>query len=161
MRSWFVRQAPHRPWRRALAGPTRAYCGLRPASAAASPSRYVVGLRDSAREDPGDGTDGDGQVQRPYPPRRAGVKSAPMAVAFYLGRVVEGSNAAVTYATLWERPGGQELAASFQWETRWSERPPVEGDLLRVWTWLELPGGGQIDERLWIEVRSRQEKGET
>jgi hypothetical protein len=119
MKSAFTRQFRHRA-RRFLPGPTRPP-GLT-TRLPVRPARFAVGLGEPVRwaEFPSTG-------------------SAPLLPAFYLGRVEEVSPEGSVLVVLWERPSGRELSTALSAERDFpAGGRPVPGDLLRVWTWVEL-----------------------
>lgn len=81
----------------------------------------------------------------------SGARSAPLCPAFYLGRVEEVMGDEVL-ATVWERPSGREASTTLSVRKNLGGQPPPPGSLLRIWTWLELPGGGEQVSRLKVEV---------
>jgi hypothetical protein len=98
------------------------------------PARFVVGLR-----------------ERVHWTELAGARSAPLCPAFYLGRVEEVEEEQVL-ATVWERPSGREATATLSIPKDLGGRRPPLGSLLRIWTWVELPGGGAQVPRLQVEI---------
>jgi len=78
-------------------------------------------------------------------------ESAPVSGAFYLGRVEDVTGDEVL-ATLWERPSGREASTTLSVETDLGGTSPPPGSMLRIWTWMELPGEGQEVARLKAEV---------
>lgn len=98
------------------------------------PARFVLGL-----EEPVHWT------------RLEEAESAPVSGAFYLGRVEDVTGDEVL-ATLWERPSGREASTTLSVATDLSGTSPPLGSMLRIWTWMELPGGGQEVARLKVEV---------
>jgi hypothetical protein len=98
------------------------------------PARFVVGVGESVRW-----TD---LVEE---------RAAPVCPAFYLGRVEEVMEDSVL-ATIWERPSGREASTTLSVQTQLNGQCPPPGSLLRLWTWLELPGGGEQVSRLKVEV---------
>lgn len=110
------------------------------------PARFLLGLGERVRWE---------QLEQ--------ARSAPANVAFYLGRVEEVSGDEVV-ATVWERPSGREAATVLSvLEHLQGQRPPP-GSLLRIWTWVELPGGGQQIPRHAVKVErphlNEQERSE-
>ncbi|HEX5751289.1 MAG TPA: hypothetical protein VFZ09_34010 [Archangium sp.] len=83
--------------------------------------------------------------------RLADARSAPSRVAFYLGRVKEVDEREVL-ALVWEYPSGRESLASLLVRVDFKGEPPVPGSLLRIWTWVELPGRGARRQRRKVEV---------
>lgn len=83
--------------------------------------------------------------------RLAEAKSAPSRAAFYLGRVKEVDEREVL-ALVWEYPSGRESLASLSVRVDFKGEPPVPGSLLRIWTWVELPGKGARRQRRKVEV---------
>lgn len=119
MKSAFTRRFLHRA-RRFLPGPTRAP-GLT-TRLPIRPARFVVGLAETVR-------------WAEFTP----AQSAPLLPSFYLGRVEEVSPAGEVLAVLWERLSGRELTTELSSETHFTVGDrPVAGDLLRLWTWVEL-----------------------
>ncbi len=79
--------------------------------------------------------------------RFAGMNEAPSRAAFYLGRVRDVAEDVVV-ALLWEYPSGRESLATLSVQADFEGEPPPPGSLLRIWTWVELPGdGGQFPRR--------------
>lgn len=119
MKSAFTRRFRHRA-RRFLPGPTRppeltTRLPVRPA-------RFAVGLAEPVC----------------WPEFKV-AESAPLLPAFYLGRVEEVSPTGAVQALFWERPSGRELSTELSADAHFSAGGrPVPGDLLRVWTWVEL-----------------------
>jgi hypothetical protein len=104
------------------------------------PARFVVGLDELV------GADED----KALPP--ISVKSAPLRVANYLGRVEELNETGKITATVWEIPSGREAVTTLSPTDpaiiRESFEPPPElGDLLRIWTWVELAQDGSGSEQ--------------
>jgi hypothetical protein len=119
MSSFFTRRFQHRA-RRFLPGPTRSP-GLS-TRLPIRPARFVVGLAEPVR----------------WAEFKA-AESAPLLPAFYLGRVEEVGPAGEVLAVLWERPSGRELSTELSLQEHFSTGGrPVPGDLLRLWTWVEL-----------------------
>ena len=56
-------------------------------------------------------------------------------------------------ATLWEWPNARELIASLPLEEYFPGEKPAPGSLVRLWTWLELPGGGEVIPRHHAELQ--------
>jgi hypothetical protein len=98
------------------------------------PARFVVGLGEPVRW-----------------AALSGADAAPVCPAFYLGRVEEVTEEEVL-ATVWERPSGREATTALSIEEQLGGRRPPPGSLLRLWTWVELPGGGEQVPRLEVEV---------
>jgi hypothetical protein len=99
------------------------------------PARFLLGLGEKVRWE---------QLDK--------ARSAPVNVAFYLGRVEEVAEDEIV-ATVWERPSGREAATVLSMAKHLpGQRPPPPGSLLRIWTWIELPGGGQQVPGLKVEV---------
>jgi hypothetical protein len=55
-------------------------------------------------------------------------------------------------ATVWERPSGREASVTLSVKDQLKGQRPAPGSLLRLWTWLELPGGDERVPRLKVEV---------
>ncbi|KFA93010.1 hypothetical protein Q664_12070 [Archangium violaceum Cb vi76] len=85
--------------------------------------------------------------------RLAGAHAAPVCPAFYLGRVEEVMEHEVL-ATVWERPSGREASVTLSVQEQLKGQRPAPGSLLRLWTWLELPGEGEQVPRLEVVVES-------
>lgn len=98
------------------------------------PARFVVGVGESVRW-----------------ADMAGAHDAPVCLAFYLGRVEEVMGDEVL-ATIWERPSGREASTMLSVQKDLKGQPPAPGSLLRIWTWLELPGEDERVPRLKVEV---------
>lgn len=98
------------------------------------PARFLLGLGERVRWE---------QLEQ--------ARSAPVNVAFYLGRAEEVSGDEVV-ATVWERPSGREAATVLSVPEHFQGQPPPPGSLLRIWTWVELPGGGQQIPRHEVKV---------
>jgi hypothetical protein len=65
--------------------------------------------------------------------------SAPANAAFYLARVKEVSGDGVV-ALVWECPSGREALATLSVREDFAGEPPLPGSMLKIWTWVELPG---------------------
>lgn len=130
--SRFVRHFEHRALRH-LPGPPRP-SGLE-TRLDLRPARFVVGLGEPVQW-----------------AGLAGQGGAPVCPAFYLGRVEEVVEDEVL-VTVWERPSGREATTALSVEEHLGGRRPPVGSLLRLWTWLELPGEGKQVERLRVEVQ--------
>lgn len=98
------------------------------------PARFVVGMGEPVRWS-----------------TLAGAGAAPVCPAFYLGRVEEVTEEEVL-ATVWERPSGREASTALSLDEHLGGRRPPPGSLLRLWTWVELPGGGEQVPRLEVKV---------
>lgn len=142
--SRFVRRVPRHPRRFLPTAPKpvrlKRHVSVRPA-------RFVVGLDELV------GADED----QALPP--ISVDSAPLRVANYLGRVEELDEAGEITATVWEIPSGREavttLSPTDPAVVRESFEPPPEpGDLLRIWTWVELPPNGSEKPRVFFKIDS-------
>jgi hypothetical protein len=83
--------------------------------------------------------------------RLAEARTAPSQAAFYLGRVREVGEDTVL-ALVWEHPSGRESLASLSVQADFGGEAPTPGTLLRIWTWVELPGGGHQQLRRKVEV---------
>jgi hypothetical protein len=94
-----------------------------------------------------------GAGERVHWSEMADEQGAPVCPAFYLGRVEEVMEDEVL-VTVWERPSGREASVSLSVENQLEGRRPAPGSLLRLWTWLELPGGDERVPRLKVEVES-------
>lgn len=92
-------------------------------------------------------------LEPPRPPDEA-LTDAPVDVAFYVGRVddVAGDQVGVR---LWEWPSGRELVATFSAAQHLAGEPPNPGSMLRIWTWLELPGNGREVSRHRVECEPK------
>lgn len=140
----FVRRVPRYP-RRFLPAAPKPVCLERHVSV--RPARFVVGLDELV------GTDED----QALPP--ISVESAPLRVANYLGRVEELDEAGEITATLWEIPNGREAVTTLSptdpaiMPTSF-EPPPEPGDLLRIWTWVELSREGSEQPRVFFKIES-------
>jgi len=82
-------------------------------------------------------------------------RNAPVNGAFYLGRVEEVSGDDVL-ATVWERPSGREASTTLSVKDNFQGKAPASGNLLRIWTWVELPGQDERVPRLKVEVEEPQ-----
>lgn len=82
-------------------------------------------------------------------------EDAPVNGAYYLGRVEEVVGDEVL-ATLWERPSGREASTTLSVKEQLRGEAPAPGSLLRIWTWVELPGNGEQRPRLKVEVERVQ-----
>lgn len=54
--------------------------------------------------------------------------------------------------TLWEYPSGRELSAVLGIDAHLEGHTPREGQRIRVWTWMEYPGGGKRRPRVLVEL---------
>jgi hypothetical protein len=81
--------------------------------------------------------------------------SAPSCGAFYLGRADAVTDEEVL-ATLWERPSGREATTTLNIRDHFEGQPPNPGDLLRIWTWVELPGEGEQRPGIKVTVETRE-----
>lgn len=78
--------------------------------------------------------------------------------AFYVADVDEVDEEGNASLTLWESPSGRALYGSLP------PLPPHErlgpepspGDRLRIWTWRELPGAGEVVPRRFVQVERRE-----
>ena len=86
------------------------------------------------------------------PPETA-ADAAPVNAAFYLGRVKEVSGDAVL-ALIWECPSGREALTTLSVQKDFDGEPPIPGSLLKVWTWVELPGQRVRRLRHKVEVEA-------
>jgi hypothetical protein len=100
------------------------------------PKRFVVGL---------------GEEEAWKEPLTA--RSAPMRRAFYLGRVEEAGRGDEVLATVWECPSGREALATLAVAQDFKGETPTPGSLLRIWTWVELPGHGECTEHREVRVK--------
>ena len=133
MGSAFIKSGKHRPWRYPPL-PVRPL-GLE-TCLDIRPKRFVVGLgEEEAGKEPGT------------------ARSAPMRRAFYLGRVEEAGPGDEVLATVWECPSGREALATLSVAQDFHGEAPTPGSLLRIWTWLELPGDGECIERREVQVK--------
>jgi len=111
------------------------------------PARFVVGLDELI------GSEED-QALPPIP-----VRYAPLRVASYLGRVEEIDSAGEITATVWEIPSGREAVTTLS-PTDPAVVPgafeptPQPGDLLRIWTWVELPAEGPEEHRVFFKIEA-------
>ncbi|NOK09493.1 hypothetical protein [Corallococcus exercitus] len=81
----------------------------------------------------------------------ADAQAAPVGGAFYVGRVEEVGEDDVV-ATLWERPSGREASTALSVTDHLGGRKPPPGSLLRIWTWVELPGGDKQVPRIKVKI---------
>ncbi len=81
-----------------------------------------------------------------WPPPDDQVTGAPILVSYFIARVEEVEEDQVS-VRLWELTGGGEALTTLD-QDQLSE-PATSGDLLRLWTWFELPGSGQISEHVY------------
>lgn len=132
--SKLVRKRRHRAMRH-LPGPARPR-GLETHRLELRPARFVVGVGEPVRWS-----------------LLAWAHAAPVCPAFYLGRVEEVMEDEVL-VTVWERPSGREASVTLSVEKELKGQRPAPGSLLRLWTWLELPGGDERVPRLQVEVES-------
>jgi hypothetical protein len=117
-RSVFIRRFRYRA-RRFLPGPTRSP-GL-VTRLPVRPARFPVGLGEPVLW-----------------PDFQEAQSAPLLPAFYLGRVEEVTSEGMVLATLWERPSGRQMSTQLSVASHFQGTSPVPGDLLRIWTWVEV-----------------------
>lgn len=107
------------------------------------PARFVVGLEDH---------------RELFPERvRARMVNAPQRPALYRGRVEEVGDDGELTVTVWETPGGREGVTSIRWGAPETVQLPPEGapspgDMLRIWTWIELGAGGSPTPRIVFEI---------
>lgn len=82
---------------------------------------------------------------------------APNRRAFYAGRVDEVDLKGGVHATLYEWPSGRAIFVALDGLLAEElEGPaPAPGDVLHVWTWIELPGGGRRVVRRFVHVLRR------
>jgi len=88
---------------------------------------------------------------------RSVLGGAPLHPAIYLGRVEEIGSGGELTATVWETPSGREAVTTLvardllPVSTVYVERPQI-GDLLKIWTWMELREGGAQVPRVVFDV---------
>jgi hypothetical protein len=79
----------------------------------------------------------------------------PVNPAFYLGRVEEVTADGSVVTTLWERPSGREAFAPLSLAEHFAGQAPSPGDLLRIWTWMELREDQPPVDHYRIEVETQ------
>jgi hypothetical protein len=85
------------------------------------------------------------------------LQGEPVQVAQYLGRVEEVSPSGDVTVTLWERPSGREAMSTLDVAKHFKGNWPRAGDLLHVWTWMELlPGDENPHPRIHIDTETRK-----
>ena len=91
------------------------------------------------------------------PPQARAVK--PVRLSRFLARVTD-TLGSVLALTLWEAPSWRSLSSSLdlkslqpgEWEGSEQEGPVAHpGDLLRIWTWTDLPDEGPPKDRLFVQ----------
>lgn len=84
--------------------------------------------------------------------------SAPLDRAFYVADVDEVHDDGTVSLTLWESPSGRALYGSLPpLPPQDRDGPePAPGDRLLIWTWRELPGGGERRTRRFVRVLRRE-----
>lgn len=139
-RSHFVRRVPLYPERFVPVRAAEAHLERR---VPVRPARFVVGL-----EEP----------EELWPPEvRSVLGGAPLRPAVYLGRVEEIGPGGELTATVWETPSGREAVTTLAARDLLPapavhpERPQV-GDLLKIWTWIELREDGGQQPRVVFDV---------
>lgn len=140
MRPGFVRRVPRYPERFLPTSPREPRLTRRQA---VRPARFVVGLEDC----------------KEFLPERVWqlVRHAPQRVAIYLGRVEEVTPSGELTLTVWEAPSGREavttlMGGELEFVGAPPEAPPRPGDVLRIWTWIELQAGGAKERRVLGEL---------
>jgi len=101
------------------------------------PQRFLVGA--------------DEQVEPPEDQ----LSDAPVNTTLYLGRVDDVEDSIVS-ATVWEHPSGRQGMVFLEIDADFEGPEPCFGDLLRIWTWVELPGGGVVTPRKRVQVERRE-----
>ena len=139
--SWFVRQVPRRPLRFLQLPLPEARLVRKGHRPPIRPARFPVGL-DLEEADP---------VRLPKRVTDR-LESAPVKPAFYLGRVEEVDSEGELTVRMWEWPSGRETLASLSADEHLEGPRPRPGDLLHVWTWIELPGSGEVDRRVAVQL---------
>lgn len=104
------------------------------------PGRYPVGLD---------------RPDRSISPPSHKISGTAISVAAYLGRVDEVSKAGEVTTTLWERPNGCEGLTTLTVRKHLGGRRPAVGDLLWIWTWVDVARTGRRKDRIHIEVETR------
>jgi hypothetical protein len=140
-RSWFIRSVPRYPARFLPTAAKEAHLGRR---VPVRPARFVVGLEEH---------------EEPWPAEVVGqLQGAPQRAAIYLGRVEEVGPKGELTVTVWETPSGREAVTTLSAgdavilpELTTEQRPEI-GDLLRIWTWIELDERGNQTPRVVYRV---------
>lgn len=104
------------------------------------PARFPVGLD---------------RVDRSLSPPPEKIGGTALSVAAYLGRVDEVSRAGEVTVTLWERPNGREGLTTLSVRKHLGGQRPGMGDLLWIWTWVDVAKTGRSKDRIHVEVESR------
>ncbi|HMY22050.1 MAG TPA: hypothetical protein PKA58_37250, partial [Polyangium sp.] len=74
------------------------------------------------------------------------VEGTAISCTSYVARVDEVSARGEVSVTLWERPNGREGLTTLVWDKRLGDERPEAGDLLWIWTWVDVVEGKKIDK---------------
>ena len=74
------------------------------------------------------------------------VEGTAISCTSYVARVDEVSARGEVSVTLWERPNGREGLTTLVWDKRLGDERPESGDLLWIWTWVDVVEGKKIDK---------------
>lgn len=121
------------------------------------PARSVVGLMSERLPPEWADVIGEGAVTDPWEalPDDA-VGGAPMNRELFLGRVEEVESEGIV-ATVWSWPSGREAMVVVPRDDRVEDHGAARwGDLIAIWTWQELPGGGGVNDRRFARVYRRR-----
>jgi hypothetical protein len=102
------------------------------------PARFPVGMKRSL-----------------FPPDSAAVHGTPLSVAAYLGRIEEVTDDGAVTVTLWERPNGREGLTVLSTHEHFPDKEPSTGDLLWIWTWIDVSREHGREKRIYMELESR------
>jgi hypothetical protein len=105
------------------------------------PARFVVGMARS---------------EKSLLPPLDQVTGTALSVAAFIGRVDEISNATQVTVTIWERPNGREGLTTLIIPIHFKGEAPAVGDILWIWTWDDVADSGRHEDRIHIEVESRE-----
>ncbi len=113
------------------------------APVAVPPAHFVVGMEED---------------KRPLYPERLPeglpegiVEGTAISCTSYVARVDEVSARGEVSVTLWERPNGREGLTTLVWDKRLGDERPEAGDLLWIWTWVDVVEGKSID-KIHVEI---------
>lgn len=94
--------------------------------------------------------------KRPLSPPRDQVNGIPLSVASYVGRVEEIDGDGEVTVRVWARPSGWEGLTTLDAGKPTFEREPSVGDLLWIWTWIDVLSDRSEEKRIYVEVEHRQ-----
>lgn len=95
-------------------------------------------------------------LEKPLFPPPGKVRGTAISVASYLGRVEEVSETGEVTVTLWERPNGREGLTTLSVTDHLEGKAPNAGDLLWIWTWIDVIEKDRREPGIHVEVESHE-----